>query len=193
MNTRIQVEHTITELSRASTSSARRSRSPRASGSSSAQDEIRLQGHAIECRINAEDVANGFLPSPGTITVYREPSGPGVRVDSGVTAGSEISPLYDPMIAKLIVRGADRADAIGAHAARARRVRDRRREDADRLPQGAALASVLPGRRDLPRHRRVRAARAAQRSSRSTRGATARVASRRTRRARASPRSTAAA
>src|SRR5262249_23006768 len=77
------------------------------------QDQIRLQGHAIECRINAEDPSNGFLPSPGRITVYHEPGGPGVRVDSAVTEGSEISPLYDPMIAKLIVRGADREDAIG--------------------------------------------------------------------------------
>jgi acetyl-CoA/propionyl-CoA carboxylase, biotin carboxylase, biotin carboxyl carrier protein len=113
MNTRIQVEHTITEvvagvdLVRAQVKIAAGERLELN------QDEIRLQGHAIECRINAEDIANGFLPSPGTITVYREPSGPGVRVDSGVTAGSEISPLYDPMIAKLIVRGADRADAIG--------------------------------------------------------------------------------
>jgi len=78
-----------------------------------AQDDVRLAGHAIECRINAEDAANGFLPSPGTITLYREPSGPGVRVDSGVAEGSVISPLYDPMVAKLIVRGADRDDAIG--------------------------------------------------------------------------------
>jgi acetyl-CoA/propionyl-CoA carboxylase biotin carboxyl carrier protein len=113
MNTRIQVEHTITEvvagvdLVRAQVQIAAGERLE------FTQDEIRLQGHAIECRINAEDIANGFLPSPGTITIYREPSGPGVRVDSGVTAGSEISPLYDPMIAKLIVRGADREDAIG--------------------------------------------------------------------------------
>ncbi len=113
MNTRIQVEHTITEL--VAGVDIVRAQVQIAAGErlEFTQDEIRLQGHAIECRINAEDVANGFLPSPGRITVYREPSGPGVRVDSGVTEGSEISPLYDPMIAKLIVRGADRADAIG--------------------------------------------------------------------------------
>ena len=113
MNTRIQVEHTITEV--VAGVDIVRAQVQIAAGErlEFSQDEIQLQGHAIECRINAEDVSNGFLPSPGTITVYREPSGPGVRVDSGVTAGSEISPLYDPMIAKLIVRGADREDAIG--------------------------------------------------------------------------------
>jgi acetyl-CoA/propionyl-CoA carboxylase biotin carboxyl carrier protein len=113
MNTRIQVEHTITEV--VAGVDIVRAQIQIAAGERLAfsQAEIHLQGHAIECRINAEDVANGFLPAPGTITVYREPSGPGVRVDSGVTAGSEISPLYDPMIAKLIVRGADREDAIG--------------------------------------------------------------------------------
>jgi acetyl-CoA/propionyl-CoA carboxylase, biotin carboxylase, biotin carboxyl carrier protein len=75
------------------------------------QEDVRLLGHALECRINAEDVSNGFLPAPGTIVRYREPSGPGVRVDSGVAAGSEISPLYDPMVAKLIVHGLDREQA----------------------------------------------------------------------------------
>ncbi len=113
MNTRIQVEHTITEV--VSGVDLVRAQLQIALGEplQFTQDEIRLQGHAIECRINAEDAANGFRPSPGTITAYREPSGPGVRVDSGVAAGSEISPLYDPMIAKLIVRGVDREDAIG--------------------------------------------------------------------------------
>jgi len=113
MNTRIQVEHTVTEM--VAGVDIVRAQLQIAAGErlEFSQDEIRLQGHAIECRINAEDPSNGFLPSPGRITVYREPSGPGVRVDSGVTGGSEISPLYDPMIAKLIVRGADREHAIG--------------------------------------------------------------------------------
>jgi acetyl-CoA/propionyl-CoA carboxylase biotin carboxyl carrier protein len=113
MNTRIQVEHTVTEV--VSGVDLVRAQVQIAAGErlQFSQDEIRLQGHAIECRINAEDPSAGFLPSPGAITAYREPSGPGVRVDSGVAAGSEVSPLYDPMIAKLIVHGADRDDAIG--------------------------------------------------------------------------------
>ncbi|HZO62329.1 MAG TPA: acetyl-CoA carboxylase biotin carboxylase subunit [Gaiellaceae bacterium] len=111
MNTRIQVEHTVTEM--VTGLDLVREQVLIAAGEplSLRQEDVRLVGHAIECRINAEDPSNGFLPAPGRITGYREPSGPGVRVDSGVEAGSEISPLYDPMVAKLIVHGVDRDHA----------------------------------------------------------------------------------
>jgi len=113
MNTRIQVEHTVTEAVAGVDLVRAQIRIAQGEPLRFSQDEIRLHGHAIECRINAEDPSQGFLPSPGRITVYREPSGPGVRVDSGVGEGSVVSPLYDPMIAKLIVHGEDREDAIG--------------------------------------------------------------------------------
>ncbi len=111
MNTRIQVEHTVTEM--VTGLDLVREQILIAAGHplSLAQEDVRLQGHALECRINAEDVSRGFLPAPGTITRYHEPGGPGVRVDSGVAAGSEISPLYDPLVAKLIVHGTDREHA----------------------------------------------------------------------------------
>src|SRR5438094_6112139 len=111
MNTRIQVEHTVTEV--ATGLDLVREQVLIAAGEplSVRQEDVRLVGHALECRINAEDAGNGFLPAPGTISRYREPAGPGVRVDSGVVAGSEISGLYDPMIAKLVVHGVDRDHA----------------------------------------------------------------------------------
>jgi acetyl-CoA/propionyl-CoA carboxylase biotin carboxyl carrier protein len=111
MNTRIQVEHTVTE--EVTGVDLVREQVLIAAGEplSIRQEDVQLRGHSIECRINAEDVSSGFLPAPGRITHYREPSGPGVRVDSGVVAGSEISGLYDPMIAKLIVHGVDREHA----------------------------------------------------------------------------------
>ena len=111
MNTRIQVEHTVTE--EVTGVDLVREQVLIAAGEplSVRQEDVVLRGHAIECRINAEDVSSGFLPAPGRLTAYREPSGPGVRVDSGVVAGSEISGLYDPMIAKLIVHGVDREHA----------------------------------------------------------------------------------
>jgi acetyl-CoA/propionyl-CoA carboxylase biotin carboxyl carrier protein len=111
MNTRIQVEHTITEL--VTGLDLVREQVLIAAGEPLwlRQEDVRLRGHAIECRINAEDPSNGFLPSPGRITGYREPSGPGVRVDSGVDAGREVVGLYDPLIAKLCVHGIDREHA----------------------------------------------------------------------------------
>ena len=111
MNTRIQVEHTVTEEVTGVDLVREQVRIALGERLSLAQADVELRGHAIECRINAEDVAKGFLPSPGLVTAYREPSGPGVRVDSGVAAGNEISGVYDPMIAKLIVHGVDREHA----------------------------------------------------------------------------------
>jgi acetyl-CoA/propionyl-CoA carboxylase biotin carboxyl carrier protein len=111
MNTRIQVEHTVTEM--ATGLDLVREQVLIAAGEPLwlRQEDVRLTGHAIECRINAEDSSNGFLPSPGRITSYREPGGPGVRVDSGVLAGSQVPELYDPLVAKLIVHGVDREHA----------------------------------------------------------------------------------
>jgi len=111
MNTRIQVEHTVTEV--ATGLDLVREQVLIAAGEplSLRQEDVRLTGHAMECRINAEDPSSGFLPTPGRITSYREPGGPGVRVDSGVAAGSEVPGLYDPLVAKLIVHGVDREHA----------------------------------------------------------------------------------
>jgi acetyl-CoA/propionyl-CoA carboxylase biotin carboxyl carrier protein len=75
------------------------------------QDDVVLRGHAIECRINAEDASRNFTPAPGRIGAYKEPSGPGVRIDSGVGEGGEVTPMYDPMVAKLIVWDVDREHA----------------------------------------------------------------------------------
>ena len=111
MNTRIQVEHTVTEEVTGIDLVREQVRIAAGEPLSLRQEDVRLRGHAIECRINAEDVSSGFLPAPGRITTYREPGGPGVRVDSGVVEGTEITGLYDPMIAKLIVHGVDREHA----------------------------------------------------------------------------------
>jgi acetyl-CoA/propionyl-CoA carboxylase, biotin carboxylase, biotin carboxyl carrier protein len=111
MNTRVQVEHCVTEL--VTGIDIVREQVLIAAGEplSISQDEVEWRGHAIECRINAEAAHKNFAPAPGTIATYREPAGPGVRVDSGVEAGSEVTPMYDPMVAKLIVWDVDREHA----------------------------------------------------------------------------------
>src|ERR671928_116292 len=111
MNTRVQVEHCVTEEVTGIDIVREQIRIAAGEPLSIAQEDVVLRGHAIECRINAEDASKNFAPAPGTVTHYREPSGPGVRVDSGVISGTEITPLYDPMVAKLIVWDADREHA----------------------------------------------------------------------------------
>jgi len=111
MNTRVQVEHTVTEMVTGIDIVREQVRVAAGEPLSIAQEDVVLRGHALECRINAEDAAKRFAPAPGTVTAYREPAGPGVRVDSGVEAGTEISPLYDPMVAKLVVWDTDREAA----------------------------------------------------------------------------------
>ena len=111
MNTRVQVEHCVTEMVTGIDIVKEGIRVAAGEPLSVSQDEVVLRGHAIECRINAEDASKNFAPAPGTIGAYREPAGPGVRVDSGVGPGSEITPMYDPMVAKLIVWDVDREQA----------------------------------------------------------------------------------
>ncbi len=111
MNTRVQVEHCVTEMVTGIDIVKEGIRVAAGEPLSITQDDVVLRGHAIECRINAEDASKNFAPAPGRITTYSEPAGPGVRVDSGVGPGSEVSPMYDPMIGKLIVWDADREQA----------------------------------------------------------------------------------
>lgn len=112
VNTRLQVEHPVTEmithhdLVRAQLIVAAGGKLP------FTQDDLRQQGHALECRIYAEDAARGFLPSIGTLEHYVSPAGPNIRVDSGVAEGSQVTVYYDPMLSKLIVWGRNRDEAI---------------------------------------------------------------------------------
>ena len=110
MNTRLQVEHTVTEMVTGLDLVALQIRV--ALGEKLDLSDVRPVGHAIQCRINAEDPARNFLPGPGRITAYREPSGPFVRVDAAVRQGREIPPDYDSMFSKLIVSAENRGRAI---------------------------------------------------------------------------------
>jgi acetyl-CoA carboxylase biotin carboxylase subunit len=112
MNTRIQVEHPITEMVTGVDLIKAQIRIAAGEKLEDATGEIHFSGHAIECRINAEDPET-FVPSAGRITTFQAPGGTGVRVDSAAHADAIIPPYYDSMIAKLIVKGRDRAEAIG--------------------------------------------------------------------------------
>jgi acetyl-CoA carboxylase biotin carboxylase subunit len=112
MNTRLQVEHPITEIVTGIDIVKEQLRIARGRPLQYRQEDIKINGAAIECRINAEDPYNNFMPSTGKITHIQIPTGPGVRVDTGVFPGFEITPFYDPMISKLIVWGETRAQAI---------------------------------------------------------------------------------
>ena len=112
MNTRLQVEHPVTELVTGLDLVAEQIRIAEGEPLGYAQDEVRMWGHAVECRVYAEDVPAGFLPAPGPLLRHRPPSGPGVRVDSGVEEGDEIPVYYDPMVAKLCTWAPTREQAI---------------------------------------------------------------------------------
>ena len=112
MNTRVQVEHPVTEMVTGIDIVKEQLRVAAGRPLSVRQEDVELRGWAIECRINAEDPAQDFAPAPGRLKRYTPPGGPGVRVDSGVYAGYTIPPFYDSMIAKLVVWGRDRDEAI---------------------------------------------------------------------------------
>ncbi|MCY6958147.1 acetyl-CoA carboxylase biotin carboxylase subunit [Clostridium brassicae] len=112
MNTRIQVEHPITEMITGVDLVKEQIRVSAGEKIEFSQEDIDIKGHSIECRINAENPKKGFRPSPGTITLEHLPGGSGVRIDSSIYQGYTIPPTYDSMVAKLIVHGADRKEAI---------------------------------------------------------------------------------
>ena len=112
MNTRIQVEHPVTEEVTDLDLVKEQIRVAAGERLSLTQEQVEWRGHAIECRINAEDHENGFRPSPGRITYWYKPGGPGIRVDSHVYAGYTVPPDYDSMVGKLIAYGRDRAGAL---------------------------------------------------------------------------------
>ena len=139
MNTRLQVEHPVTELVTGFDLVREQINVAAGARLSFSQDDVSWRGHAIECRVYAEDPDNNFFPSPGKITFLRAPAGPGIRDDSGVTEGDEVSIYYDPMISKLAAWGRTRAEAI-----------DRLRRALDEYAVGG-IKTTLPFFREIVR------------------------------------------
>jgi pyruvate carboxylase subunit A len=137
MNTRIQVEHPITELVTNTDLIKEQIKIANGDELTYEQKDIKVTGHAIECRINAEDPLNDFSPNPGKITGYRSPGGPGVRLDSGVYMNYTIPTFYDSMISKLITYGRNRNDAI------------------DRMKRALSEYIILGVRTTIPFHKAV--------------------------------------
>jgi hypothetical protein len=186
MNTRLQVEHPVTEMVTGLDLVELQIRVAAGEALPFSQKDLRLEGHAIEARIYAEDPEREFLPSTGRLLHVAFPAqGAEVRIDAGVESGDEITPWYDPMIAKLIVRGADRAAALARPESGARRSRDRGRQDQRRLPgPGGRLARVRPRRaRHRPHRTESRRAPSWTRSNRNRRARRRRVRRARVRRA----------
>jgi acetyl-CoA/propionyl-CoA carboxylase biotin carboxyl carrier protein len=143
MNTRLQVEHAVTELVYGVDLVEQQLRIAAGEPLAFGQDELVGDGHAVEARVYAEDPAAGLLPAAGMVLVYREPQGGGIRVDSGIRAGSEVSISYDPMLAKVIAHGPDRATAI-------RRLdRALARFDLLGVPNNLSLSRALLAREDV--------------------------------------------
>jgi acetyl-CoA carboxylase biotin carboxylase subunit len=145
MNTRIQVEHPVTEMVTGVDLVREQLRVASGEPLSIRQEEVTLRGAAIEVRVNAEDPERAFLPSPGEITALELPAGPGVRVDTAAYAGYHVPPFYDSLIAKLIVWGEDRDEAI----ARTRRGLEEFRVE--------GIATTIPFQLDLLADEAVRA------------------------------------
>jgi len=112
MNARIQVEHPVTEAICGLDLVAEQIAVAEGRPLRLRPEDVVLSGHALECRINAEDVTDGFRPAPGTVTSAVFPAGPGIRVDTHIQAGSAVPPYYDSLLAKLVVHGHDRAEAV---------------------------------------------------------------------------------
>ena len=145
MNTRIQVEHPVTEMVTGVDLVQEQLRIARGDRLSVRQEDLVLRGAAIEVRVNAEDPAQAFMPSPGEITSFRPPEGDGIRIDTAAFAGYEVPPFYDSLIAKLVVWGEDRSAALA------------RTEDALRAFEVEGIATTIPFALELLADPHVRA------------------------------------